>query len=386
MPSRLSPDSDAWFGDRLPMMIDSAERGRADPESACQRRGALVAASSRGRPVRFSVSASALPSCTDPFVEFVEVDRACEHQQTSGDELMAVPSSAGEPGSSDNPAFGSDVISALGSFGQVVDERLKFRALGGEQRLAGLPGGDCPFGDWGESWGANVAAPLGYDRRMITDPDAVRILCFGDSNTHGTPADDPDYVRLQADRRWTGVFQRLLGVGYDVIEEGLNGRTTDVDYEDRPGCNGRSYFVPCLLSHHPLDVIVVMLGSNDLKSCFDRTPTAIAEALHGYVDDIAGNVTDRRGRVPVTVLVSPIWIIDTAPRFQEVTGENFDPANIAARSRELAIAIRRVAQERGVLYADAAQVAHAGDDGHHLTLDSHDRLAELFASMILPAL
>jgi lysophospholipase L1-like esterase len=221
---------------------------------------------------------------------------------------------------------------------------------------------------------------------MITDPDAARILCFGDSNTHGTPADDPAYVRVHADRRWTGVLQRLLGDGYDVVEEGLNGRTTDVDYEDRPGCNGRSYFVPCLLSHHPLDVVMVMLGSNDLKSFFGRTPAAIAEALHGYVDDIASNVTDRRGRAPVTVLVSPIRINDTAPRFQEVTGENFDRTNLAARSRELAVAIRRVAQERGVLYADAAQVAHAGDDGHHLSLDSHARLAELFASTVLPAL
>ena len=67
-------------------------------------------------------------------------------------------------------------------------------------------------------------------------------------------------------------------------------------------------------------------------------------------------------------------------------GKNFDPTNLAARSRELAIAIRRVAQERGVLYVDAAQVAHAGDDGHHLTLDSHARLAELFASTVFPAL
>jgi lysophospholipase L1-like esterase len=79
---------------------------------------------------------------------------------------------------------------------------------------------------------------------VITDPDAVRILCFGDSNTYGTclrdssidgtPTKDPDYVRLKADRRWTGVLQRLLGDGYDVIEEGLNGRTTDLDDEDRP--------------------------------------------------------------------------------------------------------------------------------------------------------
>ena len=146
---------------------------------------------------------------------------------------------------------------------------------------------------------------------MITAPDAVRVLCFGDSNTYGCPGDDPDYARLPVDRRWTGLLQDLLGDGYEVIEEGLNGRTTDVDYEDRPGHNGRPYFVPCLLSHQPLDVVVIMLGSNDLKACFARSPTDIAEALHGYVDDVAANVTEG-GRVPATVLVSPVRIDDTA--------------------------------------------------------------------------
>ena len=216
---------------------------------------------------------------------------------------------------------------------------------------------------------------------MITDPDAIRVLCFGDSNTYGTPGDDPEYVRLTADRRWTGRLQRLLGDGYDVVEEGLNGRTTDLDYVDRPGCNGRTYWAPCLQTHHPLDVVVVMLGVNDLKSCFDRTPQAIAAALHGYVGDIADNVADRGGRVPTTVLVSPIWIDDVAPWFAEVTGGSFDRTGVA-RSRDLAGEISRVAQELGVRYADAAQVARAGNDGLHLTLDSHAPLAELVASTI----
>ena len=124
---------------------------------------------------------------------------------------------------------------------------------------------------------------------MITDPDAVRILCFGDSNTFGTclrdssiqgsPTKDPDYVRLNADRRWPGVLQRLLGDGYDVVEEGLNGRTTDLDDKDRPGLNGRGYFQPCLLSHQPLDVVVIMLGGNDLKPSFNRTPEELGMPL-----------------------------------------------------------------------------------------------------------
>ncbi len=192
-------------------------------------------------------------------------------------------------------------------------------------------------------------------------------------------------MRLAADERWTGLLQGFLGDGYDVIEEGLNGRTTDVDYVDRPGCNGREYFVPCLQSHHPLDAVVVMLGTNDLKTCFDRTPETIADALRGYVDDVAANASDRQGRTPTVVLVSPIRIDDHAPLFQEMTAENFDSTGVT-RSRELSPAIRVVAEERGTEYVDAAAVARAGDDGLHLTRDSHAPLARLLAFTITRAL
>jgi len=228
---------------------------------------------------------------------------------------------------------------------------------------------------------------------VITDPDAVRVLCFGDSNTYGTcrvgpdtvgtPTLDPTYVRLHADRRWTGVLQRVLGDGYDVIEEGLNGRTTDLDDDARPGLNGRTYFVPCLLSHQPLDVVVVMLGGNDLKPSFGRTPRDIADALHGYLDDVA-QVTDRRGRAPTTLLVGPTVVDDSAPMYRDLVGEDLPPA-LPARSVELATEISRVAQERGVPYVDAAGAAHPGEDGVHLAPESHAALAELIASAVLSA-
>jgi hypothetical protein len=85
--------------------------------------------------------------------------------------------------------------------------------------------------------------------------------------------------------------------------------------------------------------------------------------------------------VPLTVLVSPAWIDDTTASFAESTGEDFDSLGVA-RSRELAAEVRRVAEERGVLFADAAEVAHVGADGLHLGPDSHARLAELVASRL----
>ena len=217
---------------------------------------------------------------------------------------------------------------------------------------------------------------------MLTDPDAVRVLCFGDSNTNGIPADDPDYLRLGPDVRWTGRLQRLLGDGYDVIEEGLSGRTTDVDYVDRPHCNGRTYFPACLMTHHPLDLVVVMLGSNDFKTCFARSAATIADALHGYVDDVAAYVTDRRGRTPALLLVSPILLDPSVTDYEDPTGNGFDAQSLAA-SRALGAEVRRVAEERGVMFADAASVARAGGDGLHLTLDSHQPLAQLVADNVI---
>jgi lysophospholipase L1-like esterase len=209
-----------------------------------------------------------------------------------------------------------------------------------------------------------------------TNPDAVRVLCFGDSNTHGTPADDPDYVRLGPDVRWTGRLQGLLGDGYEVVEEGLAGRTTDVDYVDRPHCNGRTAFPMALLSHHPLDVVVVMLGSNDFKTCFARDAATIADALGGYADDVRAYVTDRHGRTPPLLLLSPILLDEAITAYVDPTGNGFDRRSLEA-SHGLASQLRRVAAERGASFADAASVAHAGGDALHLTLDSHLPLAEL---------
>lgn len=220
----------------------------------------------------------------------------------------------------------------------------------------------------------------------------MRVLCFGDSNTYGTcrrvpgvegtSTPDPDYVRLNADRRWPGVLQRVLGTGYEVIEEGLNGRTTDLDDPGRPGLDGRSYFVPCLLSQRPLDVVVIMLGGNDLKPDYGRDPQEIAEALGRYVDDVTAYATDRDGGVPVTVLVGPTRVDDTAPEYHDLVGDNLDPQH-AARSRQLAEELHRVALRRGVAYASAAQVARPGGDGIHLDMASHSRLGELLAATIL---
>ncbi|MEV0359157.1 SGNH/GDSL hydrolase family protein [Nocardia sp. NPDC050697] len=216
---------------------------------------------------------------------------------------------------------------------------------------------------------------------MIVNPCAFTILCFGDSNTFGHPAEGRG--RWPIDVRWTGRLQELLGAEYAVIEEGLGGRTTDLDDPDRNDRNGRTYFQPCLRSHSPLDMVVVMLGNNDLKTKFGREPDAVASALDGYIDIIENIAWTRAGGVPVVLLVSPIHLDDDGPGFAERSSE-YDTAS-ARKSRDLAPLIRRVAENRKVLFADAASVACAGDDGAHLSRDSHEPLARLIAREVSSA-
>ncbi|GAA2266690.1 SGNH/GDSL hydrolase family protein [Kitasatospora cystarginea] len=220
---------------------------------------------------------------------------------------------------------------------------------------------------------------------MITNPNAVTVLCYGDSNTNGQRADTVEEVRWPADVRWTGQLQELLGDGYYVIEEGLGGRTTDLDYPDEAGCNGRTYLLPCLRTHYPLDVVLVMLGTNDVKPQFARSSAEIVAALGSLVDDIEACATNRRGGPTEIVLVAPVPLDRQQPKFTEFYQTSFDAAS-EGKSRQLAGQLAELAKARDVLFADAGTVARVGIDGVHLSLDSHRQIAELAAGKIAEAL
>jgi lysophospholipase L1-like esterase len=214
---------------------------------------------------------------------------------------------------------------------------------------------------------------------LIVNPAAFIVLCFGDSNTFGQRSEVGG--RWPADVRWTGRLQKLLSNEYSVIEEGLGGRTTDLDDPERNDRNGRTYFQPCLRSHSPLDMVVIMLGTNDLKTKFDRGTEEIATALDGYIDEVERTAWTRASGVPVILLVSPIHLDATQPAFAKLSSD-YD-TNSVRKSRELSAAIRRIANRRNALFVDAATVAHPGNDGTHLSLDSHEPLSKLIAQEIV---
>lgn len=213
---------------------------------------------------------------------------------------------------------------------------------------------------------------------MIVNPAAFTVLCFGDSNTFGQPAEGRG--RWPPDVRWTGRLQQLMGTEYAIIEEGLGGRTTDLDDPDRDDRNGRNYFQPCLRSHSPLDSVVIMLGNNDLKTKFRREAAAVAGAIERYIDVLERIAWTRTGGIPSVLLVGPIHLDPDRPGFAEQSSE-YDAESVR-KSRELGAAIRRVAEKRKTLFVDAATVASPGADGIHLSRESHQPLAELIAREI----
>ena len=154
------------------------------------------------------------------------------------------------------------------------------------------------------------------------------ILCYGDSNTWGsisswTPPQGPS-SRFGEDERWGSVMRAALGDGYRVIEEGLCGRTTVYGTKEEPYKNGEKYLLPCLLSHRPLDLVMVMLGSNDLRAVFAPSEERLGDGIARLADIILGCPACGAGNKPPKLLIiAPILLIKPQGRqdFYEARGK-----------------------------------------------------------------
>ncbi len=114
------------------------------------------------------------------------------------------------------------------------------------------------------------------------------IVCLGDSNTHGycaDPADcaDPALACFNEDERWTCLLQRELGEEYLVIEEGLSGRTTVFEAPLHEAMPALPYLYPCLKSHEPVSLLIIMLGTNDTKERLGANAACIGLGMERLV-------------------------------------------------------------------------------------------------------
>jgi lysophospholipase L1-like esterase len=202
------------------------------------------------------------------------------------------------------------------------------------------------------------------------------ILCYGDSNTWGwTPVTGERYGK---DERWPGVLAEVLGDKFDIIEEGLNGRTTVWDDPIEGWKNGKTYLIPCLNTHKPLDLVIILLGTNDLKSYFSLPAYAIAKGAGTLVKMVLQSETGRDGSSPDVLLLAPPPMGHLDADREEFFKEGRE------KSSKFSKFYKEVADTLGCRYFDTSQVIVSSDlDGGHLEKSEHKKLGLALAEIIM---
>ena len=209
------------------------------------------------------------------------------------------------------------------------------------------------------------------------------IVCFGDSNTHGYCADPADCAdggdRFNEDERWTCLLQKGLGEEYLVIEEGLSGRTTVFPDPLHESMSGLDVIYSCLMSHEPVDLLIIMLGTNDTKERLGANAACIGIGMERLVAK-AKTVEAWRGGKPNILLICP-------PHIGEgLLDHPFGAAmglGCTEKSRGLAPRYRELADRLGCAFLDAEGLAEFNKlDCMHLTCRGHRQLAEALSALV----
>lgn len=207
------------------------------------------------------------------------------------------------------------------------------------------------------------------------------VLCFGDSNTWGAkPMHSIDVIeRFDRHERWPGVLQRELGGEYEVIAEGLNGRTTVWEDPIEGYKNGSAYLIPCLDTHQPLDLVIILLGTNDLKARFSVTAQDIALSAGVLVGMIQRHpVQVAGGKTPKVLLIAPPPMHPDPPDFiAEMFTGGYE------KSLKFSKHFAFVADLYGCDFLDSREViASSPIDGIHLGRDEHENLGVTVARLV----
>lgn len=209
------------------------------------------------------------------------------------------------------------------------------------------------------------------------------IVCFGDSNTHGYCAEPWDCAdggdRFNESERWTQLLAQRLGQEYLVLEEGLGGRTTVFQDPLTEGLCGIDLIFPVLMSHGPVDLLIVMLGTNDTKERFGCNAECISVGMERLIAKAKSVECWRHGK-PRILLICPPHILDGLYEgpFGGIMG-----AGCPEKSRELARFYEAVARRRDCAFLDAEGIAEFNrTDCMHLTRKGHEDLARKLAELV----
>lgn len=202
------------------------------------------------------------------------------------------------------------------------------------------------------------------------------ILCFGDSNTWGFP---PDCGRRYGRQiRWPGVLQTQLGASYYVVEEGLPGRNTVWDDPVEGGKNGLKQLLPSIHSHMPLDLLIILLGTNDLKNRFSASPLDISMSIGRLVQRARSSGHPYLGRAPEVLVVCPPPLADlSSSPFAGI----FEGAQ--EKSSQLAAVLGAYCEQHRIHMFDAGTVVQTSAvDGVHWAPEEHEKLGCAIAEQV----
>ena len=209
------------------------------------------------------------------------------------------------------------------------------------------------------------------------------IVCLGDSNTHGLCADPNDCAdhgrRFNENERWTQLLQKSLGEEYLILEEGLSGRTTVFPDPLHEGMSALDVVYPILMTHEPVDLLIVMLGTNDTKQRFSVGSPGIALGMDRLIRKIK-SVPCWTEKGPNILMISPAHIgqqMHSSP-VAGTMGEG-----CADRSAQLSRYLEPVAAANGCAFWDAQGHTQINNvDYMHLTRKGHAMLAAELAKIV----
>jgi lysophospholipase L1-like esterase len=201
------------------------------------------------------------------------------------------------------------------------------------------------------------------------------IVCYGDSNTWG--ADPSGAGRFAPDVRWTWVLQRELGADYKVIEEGLNGRTTNIEDTIEVDRNGRAQLPPTIESHRPFDLMIIMLGTNDLKARNNRSAADIAQSASKLAEIAKRSQAGQNGENPKVLLMVPPAIIESGGGLDLLFEGSIEKSKLFPEQYAF------YANAVGVEFLDAGRVIVSSPvDGIHFDPEAHAKLGKAVAAEV----